>query len=111
MKKFHRLLTAVTMSAGLLPLCLWASAEEPPLVWTSTYTATPPGIDGRVDEVWANAQPLEVTIREALGSGDPVEVVLRALHTDDSLYVLAQWPDATRSDMRDPYIGNDDTKD
>ena len=72
MKRFRGILTAITMSAGLLPLCLWASAEEPPLVWTSTYTASAPRIDGQVDEVWAIAEPLTVTISEALGSGDPV---------------------------------------
>ena len=51
-----------------------------------------------------------MTIREALGSGDPMPVILRALHTNDALYVLAKWPDTTRSDMRDPYIWNDEKK-
>ena len=41
-----------------------------------------------------------------MGGHDPRIVVLRALHTDDRLYVLAQWPDATRSDLRDPYLWN-----
>ena len=110
MKRIPTVLTALATSAALFSFWPMASAEEPPLVWTSTYTASPPGIDGQIDDVWANAQPLTVTIREALGGGDPTEVVLRALHTDDSLYVLAQWPDATRSDMRDPYIWNDEKK-
>ena len=35
---------------------------------------------------------------------------LRALHTDDAIYILAEWPDATRSDMRDPYIWNAEKK-
>ncbi len=103
-------LTVLALSLAVFPLCLLASAEEPPLVWTSIFTVSPPGIDGQVDDVWANAQPLTVTIREALGSGDPMQVVLRALHTNDSLYVLAEWPDSTRSDMRDPYIWNDEKK-
>jgi hypothetical protein len=47
-----------------------------------------------------------VAVREAVGGHDPRDVVLRALYTDDRIYVLAQWPDATRSDMRDPYIWN-----
>lgn len=106
MKRLPTILTALAVSVMLFPLWPMASAEEPPLVWTSTYTASPPGIDGQVDEVWANAKALTVTIREALGSGSPTEVVLRALHTNDALYVLAQWPDSTRSDMRDPYIWN-----
>ncbi|MCH7910412.1 MAG: hypothetical protein IIB38_12440, partial [Candidatus Hydrogenedentes bacterium] len=110
MNRFPGILGALGMSAVILLFCALTAAEEPPLVWTSTYTASPPGIDGQIDEVWANAKPLTLTIREALGSGDPTQVVLRALHTDDSLYVLAQWPDTTRSDMRDPYIWNDEKK-
>ncbi len=106
MERLRTVLTVLVVSVTLFPLWPLAAAEEPPLVWTSTHTASPPGIDGAVDDVWANAKALTVTIREALGSGGPTEVVLRALHTDDALYVLAQWPDATRSDMRDPYIWN-----
>jgi hypothetical protein len=98
------------MSATFLAPCPLALAEQPPLVWTSIFTPSPPYIDGQIDDVWANARPLTVTIREALGGGAPIEVVLRALHNNDSLYVLAQWPDATRSDMRDPYIWNDERK-
>jgi len=45
-------------------------------------------------------------VRKALGGQRPTPVVLRALHTQDSLFVLAQWPDATRSDMRDPFVWN-----
>tara|TARA_B100000315_G_scaffold239549_1_gene258470 strand:+ start:32483 stop:33313 length:831 start_codon:yes stop_codon:yes gene_type:complete len=82
-------------------------SAEPATVWTSTKTSAPPEIDGRIDDVWGQARPLTVLVREALGGGAPTEVILRALHTSDSLYVLAEWPDATRSDMRDPYIWNE----
>ncbi|MEE8107132.1 MAG: ethylbenzene dehydrogenase-related protein, partial [Planctomycetota bacterium] len=79
-------------------------ASDEPLVWLAAHTATAPTIDGQVDSVWQSAEPLTVVIREALGGGAPRTVVLRALHDGDSVYVLAQWPDATRSDMRDPYV-------
>ena len=85
-------------------------AIAPPLVWEVTYTPRPPTIDGVIDKVWAKANPLAVVVREALGGGDPREVVVRGLYTDDTLYVLAQWPDTTRSDMRDPYVWNPQTK-
>ena len=78
--------------------------DEPPLVWEATYTPNPPAIDGRIDNSWSKAKPITVVAREALGGTGPRQVVLRALYTDDSLYVLATWPDATRSDMRDPYV-------
>ena len=70
----------------------------------ATRTRTPPAIDGRIDPVWESAKPLTVVIREAIGGGAPRKVVLRALYTHDRFYILAQWPDATRSDMRDPYV-------
>jgi hypothetical protein len=93
---------------SLLSCCLtMAQAEEAaPLVWWSTYSELAPQLDGQVDPLWATAQPLSVPVREALGGDNPQEVVLRALHTDDALYVLAQWPDATASELRDPYVWN-----
>ena len=78
--------------------------DQPALVWEAAYTSTPPTIDGRIDKVWGRAKPLTVVVREAFGGNNPRQVILRALYTDDMLYVLAQWPDVTRSDMRDPYV-------
>ena len=78
--------------------------DQPPLVWEGAYTSTPPTMDGRIDKVWGGAKPRTVVVREAFGGDNPRRVILRALYTDDMLYVLAQWPDATRSDMRDPYV-------
>ena len=75
-----------------------------PLTWESTYTPTPPVIDGVIDEVWRNAKPLTVVVREAVGGHNPRSVVLRALHTNNTLFVMAQWPDQTKSAMRDPYV-------
>ena len=87
-----------------------AALDQPPLVWEATYTPNPPAIDGRIDNSWSKAKPLTVVVREALGGTGPRQVVLRALYTDDSLYVLATWPDATRSDLRDPYVWDAEKK-
>ncbi|MBM4067095.1 MAG: hypothetical protein FJ266_15925 [Planctomycetes bacterium] len=96
-------------------LCFYAEygwCDDPThLTWESSYTKTPPVIDGKMDEIWGRAKPLAVTIREAIGGDNPGQVVLRALHTDDTIYVMAQWPDVTKSDMRDPYIWNAEKKD
>jgi Ethylbenzene dehydrogenase len=77
-----------------------------PLEWISTYVQQAPLLDGKEEPLWQEAVPLQVPVREALGGGAPIEVILRALHTDDSFYVLVQWPDATASEMRDPHIWN-----
>ncbi len=83
-----------------------ARAAQTALLWESSYTSIMPEIDGELDEVWERSKPLMVEVREAVGGHNPRTVVLRALHTDDRVFVLAQWPDVTRSDMRDPYIWN-----
>ena len=87
-----------------------AQPEARPAVWWAAHTLRPPWIDGRIDPVWAEATPLAVVVREAMGETAPRTVVLRALYDDERIYVLAQWPDKTRSDMRDPYIWNAETK-
>ena len=81
-------------------------AAQHGLGWESSFTAKVPEIDGVVDDVWARSTPLTIEVREAVGGQNPRSVTLRVLHTDERLYVLAQWPDATRSDMRDPYRWN-----
>ena len=82
------------------------SSEPEHLIWESMYTKMPPTIDGKIDEIWDLAKPLTVMVREAIGGHDPFPVILHALHTDDTFYVLAQWPDSTKSNMRDPYVWN-----
>lgn len=94
------------LSITLLIFYYPSFAQESPLIWESTYTANPPVMDGDIDSVWTTSKALLVPIREAIGGADSGDVILRALHTSDSLYVLAQWADSTRSDMRDPYIWN-----
>jgi len=86
------------------------TADPSPIIWESTYTRKPPTLDGVPDDVWKRAKPVTVMVREAMGGDHPKPVVLRALHTDDSVYISAEWPDATKSDMRDPYIWNPATK-
>ena len=83
-----------------------ASVAQTALLWESSYTSIVPEIDGELDDVWERSKPLMVEVREAVGGHNPTTVVLRALHTDDRVYVFAQWPDKTRSDMRDPYVWN-----
>ena len=96
-------------------LCFYAGYgwcnDSAQLTWESSYTKTPPVLDGNMDDIWGRAKPLAVTVREAIGGDNSGQVVLRALHTDDTFYVMAQWHDDTKSDMRDPYVWNAEKKD
>jgi hypothetical protein len=85
-------------------------AGTAPLWWEATFTSTSPKVDGVADDLWQRSKSLTVEVREAVGGHNPRNVELRALYTDERIYILAQWPDTTRSDMRDPYIWNAATK-
>ncbi|MBI5185208.1 MAG: hypothetical protein HZA01_05720 [Nitrospinae bacterium] len=87
----------------------WCVEDMPP-IWEASYTKTPPIIDGKMDEIWEKAKPLTVTVREAIGGGNPKPVMLRALYTSGAFYMSAQWQDATKSDMRDPYVWSAERK-
>ncbi|MGB4246541.1 MAG: ethylbenzene dehydrogenase-related protein, partial [Pseudohongiellaceae bacterium] len=85
------------------------AAESAIPQWISAYSADAPQLDGQMERLWELAEPITVIVREAFGGGAPKEVVLRSVHTEDAFYVLAQWPDATHSDQRDPYLWNPQT--
>lgn len=76
------------------------------LTWLATHVGETPVIDGKAEALWDRATPLAVTVRKAMGGHESKSVVLRGSYTEDALYVLAQWPDATRSHVRDPYVWN-----
>lgn len=82
------------------------SGVDDQAVWESAKVAVAPTIDGKIDDVWSKAKVCVVAVREAFGGGSPSIVRLRALHSDDTLYVLAEWEDGTKSDMRDPFVWN-----
>lgn len=97
--------TVVTGAFGLAPGVLQGQLNAP-VVWQAAPIDQAPIIDGVQDEVWSKAKPVTVEVREAIGGAGQRTVTLRAVYTNDTLYVLAQWKDATRSDVRDPYVWN-----
>lgn len=101
-----KLFTIFSAVAGTVMTGGVLAQEEETLKWVSAYTSEVPTLDGRIEALWEQAPLLRVIVREAMGAGAPVEVLLRAVHTGDSLYVLAQWPDVTASEQRDPYVWN-----
>lgn len=92
-----------------VPIASVVPSIKEPAVLLAAYTAEVPAIDGRIDALWERATPLQVTVREAVGGTDPRQVIMRALYTDDELVLLAEWPDTTLSDMRDPFVWNAET--
>lgn len=63
-----------------------------------------PDPDGVIETntLWANAKPLTVRLRPALGGRERRSVQLRAIHDGSSICFLAMWPDAARSDAGSP---------
>lgn len=104
--RFSKLRSSCALLSALAMPHWVAAGEAAPIEWTSTRVETAPVLDGQADAVWSKAVPLQVTVREAIGGTAPRVVTLRAVHTEDALFVLAQWPDATHSAMRDPYVWN-----
>lgn len=114
---YFLMLTALPLVAGNTLTSLHGSMsgvanhpENKPVVWVAKKAASAPVIDGTIDNVWSKATVCEVTIRQAFGGGDAFVVRLKALYTADSLFVLAQWNDDTKSDMRDPFVWNEEKK-
>ena len=58
----------------------------------SQRVASPPVIDGEVDAVWTTVVPLQLPLTLGLhGTEHAWDMELRALHTDEAVYFLAQW--------------------
>ena len=78
-------------------------------------TDTPPTVDGISESMWDNAPELAVALGETYDTQDPasitdcagchqynsdVSVKLKALYTNDKIFIKAQWPDSTASFTR-----------
>ena len=62
-----------------------------------------PRLDGRMDAVWATARPLRIPLAAPSHGSGPQgarEIELRAVHTADTLYLLARWPGEPPPDDR-----------
>jgi len=58
----------------------------------SQWASSPPAIDGSVEGAWAAAVPLHAALTWGMeGTAHALDVELRALHTDQSVYFLVRW--------------------
>lgn len=64
------------------------------------FVSKAPLVDGRADDdAWKRAESLERTVRRVVPpEGATTTVVLRSVHTDTHIYILATWKDETRDD-------------
>jgi hypothetical protein len=103
------LLPSITVTAIFLaaePGAAETGGPQEPLVWNVAHASAPPTVDGQAEALWEQATLLTVTVRKPLRPDQTRCVRLRARYCGDAVYVLAQWPDTTRSDLRDPYVWN-----
>ena len=67
--------------------------------------AAAPALDGTLDDAWKGAP---ATVVKVMGGknlpGGSTEVTMRALYGADSMYVMYQYKDATRSFKRSPWV-------
>lgn len=90
-----------------------ALAEDMTLV--SKPTATPPTLDGQVEELWSSAPALEVRVDKLPYEPDngypgikETTVTMQAMHDSDNLYLLFQYDDPTKSLERFPWVKQED---
>lgn len=96
--------------AILGPMLVMRSEGTQQNILTSKKAATPPTLDGTVDELWSQAMPLTVQLFN--GANFPPDgsttVTLRSVYSGDMVYFLVQWNDSTKSLRRSPWVKQKD---
>lgn len=63
-----------------------------------------PKLDGKVESLWKQAKPLTIKVVDGANlPGGETDVTLRAIYTQDTIYFLAEYKDATQSFRRSPW--------
>lgn len=76
---------------------------------TSVKVTTAPVIDGTPESIWDKATAMTLDVAGGANEGAHT-VTLKSVYTDDSVYFLAQWDDATESLQRLPWQKQADGK-
>lgn len=69
---------------------------------TSMKVSTAPVIDGTPESLWDQAATMTLNVASGANQGTHT-VTMKSVYTDDSVYFLAQWNDATESMQRLPW--------
>jgi len=95
----------VTAAVGLGTPAGPLKAQQPQNVLTAKKVTAPPTVDGVMEALWQQAPPLTVKVQGGQNlPGGTTDVTLRAVHTDDMIYFLMQYKDATQSFRRSPWV-------
>jgi hypothetical protein len=102
-------LTTLALAAAMLTLAGCESPKQPvpPNTLVAAKVATAPNMNaGAGDPVWARAQALSFKLSDGVnfagGKGETTGA-LKAVYTNDMLYMLVQYADPTNSIRRGPY--------
>ena len=101
--------------AGIAILCAGPIAVAETTTLVSAKTDSPPTLDGVMEGVWEQAQPLEIMVDKLPyepSNGYPgmkaTQVGIRAMHDSENLYMVIQYDDPTESLMRSPWVKQTD---
>ncbi len=87
--------TARMLVVFALCIALFGTVEAQTTV-TSVKVTVPPSVDGKVDELWAKAGEVKLSVAGGELKGT-VEVTMKSVYTDSDAYFLFQWKDADES--------------
>ena len=96
-----------TASVALLSGCVTREETTPPNVLTAARVATPPVLDGKIDDpAWAAAKAITVQLTDGVnfvnGKGETT-ATLKAVYSGDTVYFLVRYADPTDSRRRGPF--------
>ena len=71
---------------------------------TARKAAAAPSLDGAMDATWQGAVPMTVKVLGGRGlQNGSTEVTMRAVYTEDTVYLLMEYKDQTNSVRREPW--------
>lgn len=104
MKSAKGLLYRFTLVGALLALAVGTGYAKEKDVLEAVKVKTPPKLDGMIDDAWKTAKPLTIKVIDGANlPGGETDVTLKAVYTEDMVYFLAQYKDATQSFRRSPW--------
>lgn len=72
-----------------------AMRADPEAGLFARHSTEPIVVDGLIEPAWASANAISIPLTWGMrGTEHALDVEMRMLYTDESLYLLAQWPDA-----------------